>query len=160
MRVPPADVIAAAQACQHTTGILASVTLGQWALESAWGTKATGRNNFFGIKGVAGQPSTMCWTHEFVGGKSVPAQQPFADYPTLDAGFAAHGRLLSGGRYVNAWGVRSNRAAFVHAIAPIYATDPDYGDKLLDLIRTQKFDHYDVAPTDFGADLTHDALEA
>lgn len=150
MRAPPQDVIAAAQACQRDTGILASVTIGQWALESAWGAKATGRNNFFGIKAVAGQPSTLCWTHEFVGGKSIPAQQPFADYPSLEAGFAAHARLLSGGRYVNAWGVRGNLPAFVHAIAPIYATDPAYGDKLLNLIRSERFDTYDLSAGGVG----------
>ena len=50
-RTPPDAVIRAAQASQTRWGIPASVTLAQWALESAWGSRMPpGSNNPFGIK--------------------------------------------------------------------------------------------------------------
>lgn len=143
MRQAPLNVIDAAQAAQLATGVRASVSLAQWALESAWGAKCTGQFNFFGVKALPGQPSTLCWTHEVVAGQLVSCQQPFLNYPDLETGFLAHARQLISGHFEAAAPLVANVAAFIKAIAPIYATDPDYAAKLFALISDEQFARYD-----------------
>lgn len=143
MRTPPPDIIAAAQDAQRAHGVPASVSISQWALESAWGARCTGEFNFFGIKAVGDQPHTLCWTHEFVGGKSVSCQQPFRNFASVAEAFDAHAALLRGARYAKAWPVTSVEA-FVKAIAPVYATDPNYAANDLNLIRVDHFTDYDL----------------
>lgn len=143
MRTPPLNVLVAVKNAYRQTGILPSVQLAQWALESAWGAKTTGRFNFFGIKALAGEPHTTCWTHEVVNGKLMPCQQDFRDYISADEGFLAHADLLTRGRYAADAPLKPSYQAFCRAIGPIYATDPDYGDKLIHLIQVERFDQYD-----------------
>lgn len=145
-RQPPANVIEAAQAAQRATGILASVSLAQWALESGWGQRCTGKWNYFGVKAGRGQTGTMCWTHEVVGGRSVPVQAVFRDYDSLEDAFLQHAELLTHPQYAAGQQVKANLIAFVQAIGPVYATDPNYSAKILDLITTQGFERYDVLP--------------
>ena len=59
-RIPSREVIVAAQKSQQRWGVRASISIGQWILESGWG-KATprGSNNPFGIKAAPGQPFVM-----------------------------------------------------------------------------------------------------
>ena len=158
MRTLPLDVLAAAKAAYNQTGVLPSVQLAQWCLESAWGSRPTGKFNYFGVKAASDQPATLCWTHEVVNGKTVSVQASFRDYDSLQSAFLAHARLLCSPRYAAGAPVKDNLPAFVHAIAPVYATDPDYAAKILDLIRIERFTQYD-APNP-GADLTRKALEA
>ena len=59
------DVIEAAQASERKHGIPASVSLAQFALESAWGKKMPpDSHNPFGIKAVQGQPAVTVRTRE------------------------------------------------------------------------------------------------
>lgn len=145
MRVPPEDIVAAAQAAQKAYGVPASVTLAQWALESGWGNHCTGKNNFFGIKGAGAQSGTLCWTHEVVDGKSVACQLRFADYESVADAFSAHAALLTHPQYAKAWPFKTVEA-FVNAIAPVYATDPHYAQSLMAVITGDCFERYDVAP--------------
>lgn len=73
------DFIAAiapyAQAEMKRSGVLASITLAQGALESAWGRSAPG-NNLFGIKG-SGQQQT---TKEFINGQWITIVDGFCVY--------------------------------------------------------------------------------
>lgn len=142
-RQAPPDVIAAAQAAMTATGILASVSLGQWALESAWGQRCTGKFNFFGMKATGDQPASLCWTHEVVDGKSVAEQLLFRDFDSLAEAFLEHARRLTRTPFDRFLAVLGNVPAYVHAIAPAYATDPTYGDTLWDLIRAEGFQKYD-----------------
>lgn len=146
MRIPPDDVVAAAQAAQKAYGVPASVTLAQWCIESAWGSRCTGKNNFFGVKAAGDQPGTLCWTHEVVAGKSIACQQRFADYDDLDTAFEAHAALLTHPQYAKAWPFTTVQA-FVSAIAPVYATDPNYASSLMGIITGDRLERYDVAPT-------------
>ena len=70
------------------------------------------------------------------------AQDWFARYDSLEAGFDAHGRLLTSGRqYAKAWQAfrgNGNTERFVRAMAPIYATSPDYTDHLLALMNSEE----------------------
>jgi flagellum-specific peptidoglycan hydrolase FlgJ len=53
---PSAAAIAAARASHKKWGILASISLAQWALESAWGKRTSGPFNYFGMMALPGQP--------------------------------------------------------------------------------------------------------
>lgn len=44
------DIAVAAVACEKKYGVPAEFTVAQWAAESAWGKKESGKNNVFGIK--------------------------------------------------------------------------------------------------------------
>jgi flagellum-specific peptidoglycan hydrolase FlgJ len=139
-------IVQAAQQAAKSTGVPASISLAQFALESAWGTKITGTNNYFGIKAVKGQPFTEVWTHEFLNGKMVEEQQPFANYATpLDA-FVAHGRLLSEDtRYASFMThVRiGDIEGACNALTGVYATDPNYGQVVYHVIEADDLEQYD-----------------
>lgn len=141
----PLDVISAAQACQHETGIPASVTIAQWSVESGWGARCTGTNNFFGIKAIGNQPSTLCWTHEVIGGQSVKVQAAFANYGSLEEAFAAHAKLLADEpQYAPARACLPDVTAFVEKMAPVYATDPSYANLILEIITEHSLTQYDM----------------
>lgn len=142
MRIPPQEMIEAAQNCQKQYELFASIQLAQGILESAWFTKCTGKYNFFGIKAHSG--STV-WTHEVVNGKNVPMQQIFADYNSPQEAFAAHAELLTNpsGHYAKALPLIHDLEQYVKAIAPIYATDPNYANSLLNLIKSNQLAQYD-----------------
>jgi flagellum-specific peptidoglycan hydrolase FlgJ len=161
MRTPPTDIIAAALAAKAATGIWVALQLAQWALESGWGAKCTGRFNFFGVKAVAGQASTPCWTHEQVGGRMVAVQAPFRDYDTVADAFLEHAQLLRHPQFAAADARLDDMAAFIRLMAPVYATDTAYASKLLELIQEEAFEQYDrPAAPDLSASqaLTQQAL--
>lgn len=145
MATIPANVIAAAQASQAATGIPASVSIAQWAVESAWGVRCTGMNNYFGIKATPGQPQTLCATHEVIGGKRVLVNAAFAVYGSLEDAFTAHAALLAHNpRYAVARALLPDVEAFVNAMAPIYATDPGYAALILQIIHGHQLQQFDT----------------
>ncbi|RRA01912.1 glycoside hydrolase family 73 protein [Burkholderia cepacia] len=126
-----ADAIAASKESEARSGIPALVTFAQWAQESGWGKKMSGKNNPFGIKARSGEAGTDVVTHEVIGGKRVKMVQRFADYDSLADAFSAHARLLANGKpYANARAHRDDPFAFADALTGVYATDPKYGSKL------------------------------
>lgn len=147
----PLDVVVAAQASHakyFPFGPYASVSLAQWAIESAYGREMSGKNNPFGIKATpaqiaAGQASVR-WTKEYYGGQYHSVEQYFADYPDLSGAFDAHARLLATSPiYIDA-----QRAASVHdyvvAMAKHYATAPNYAEVILGLIASDNLEQYDA----------------
>ncbi|MDE2020922.1 MAG: glucosaminidase domain-containing protein, partial [Patescibacteria group bacterium] len=131
------EVIQAAQKAEKfwlaKTGadVYASVTLAQWAIESDFGKKLSGKNNPFGIKATQAQidagDATRCPTKEFVNGAYVAEDLWFADYASLDDAFMEHGRLLAtSGYYVRARHATSAEQ-FAMDLEGIYATAPGYG---------------------------------
>jgi flagellum-specific peptidoglycan hydrolase FlgJ len=142
-RQPPSDIVICAQNCQKKYGLWASLSLAQWALESAWGSRTTGKYNYFGIKAKTG---SLIWTHEYVNGKSIAIQQTFADYDSPQDAFNAHAELLTSpsGHYAKALPAIGNLEAYVKAIGPIYATDPNYAESILNLIHSNQLTQYDI----------------
>src|ERR1700735_2785743 len=140
----PPSIIAAPQPPQAATGSLASVTLAQWAVESGWGKEPdTGTFNCFGIK-CAPNEGTLCWTHETIGGRSVRCQQWFANYASLADAFTAHGRLLADEpQYAPARACLPDALAFVAAMGPVYATDPNYVKVLDEIIQGHDLVQFD-----------------
>src|SRR5690349_995806 len=79
------------------SNVLASVTLAQAALESAWGRSAPG-NNLFGIKGNGQQQETK----EFVNGKWITVVDGFRVYDDWLGSIHDHSQfLIENPRYAN-----------------------------------------------------------
>jgi flagellum-specific peptidoglycan hydrolase FlgJ len=142
-RQPPIDIIVCAQNCQKQYGLWASLTLAQFAMESQWGARVTGKYNYFGIKARTG---SLVWTHEYIHGVNTPIQQTFANYESPQDAFNAHAELLTSptGHYAKALPIIGNLEAYVKAIGPIYATDPHYAAEILNLIHSNQLTQYDI----------------
>lgn len=136
----PAEFVAAiapaAQASMRRTGVPASVTVAQAALESSWGKRAPGMN-LFGIKADASWrgPVTSQVTHEVVGGKTITITANFRAYSDWQGSIDDHAAFLTGNpRYRPAFACKTG-ADFAKAIAAAgYATDPLYADKLISIM--------------------------
>lgn len=126
----------AAVASEKKYGVPAAVTFAQWRLESANGTRVPyGSNNPFGIKALPGQPSVTAPTTEYANGQRVSTTANFAKFASVADAFDAHARLLANSpRYAAARNYKNNPAAYANALTGVYATDPDYGNKLNALI--------------------------
>ena len=83
-KVPP-DVVDAAVASRLKWSVPASITMAQWAVESAWGASMPpGSNNPFGIKARPGEPAVDSMTREFEEGQMVTKPQPFRKFEFAD----------------------------------------------------------------------------
>lgn len=120
--------------------------LAQSALESGWGSKVMmrpdGRSSFnlFGIKaGADWQGDTVTVpTREFIGGKQVTVMETFRAYDSYADSFNDYMAFLSGNpRYQSALTAGGrDPAAFGHALQRAgYATDPQYGSKISQILR-------------------------
>lgn len=145
MRAVPQPIITAAQAAEAKWGIPASVTIAQWAVESAWGQHMPpGSNNPFGIKALPGQPAVTVPTHEVIQGKTVAIFARFRRFATLDDAFDWHGQLLAHGEpYAKARRVVGKPSAFANALTGVYATDPNYGRTLNAVMKANNLTQYD-----------------
>jgi flagellum-specific peptidoglycan hydrolase FlgJ len=120
-----------------------AVVAAQWAVESGWGAKESGKNNFFGIKAKPGQPGTVRRTREVLNGRTVYINDRFADYNSLEEGIAARVAFTKQNkRYTNS-GYFAARTPFEAAQALQrggYATDPNYANSLAAIIKGRKID--------------------
>jgi hypothetical protein len=108
----------------------------QWALESGWGSKLTGRNNVFGLKGTGAANSSLTSTHEEEGGVMVPQKAWFLDFDSIEACIAylidRWYKDFRGHQGVNR---ASDRNAAAHMLqSEGYATDSRYAAKLITLM--------------------------
>jgi hypothetical protein len=143
----PSDVATAAAASQQHWKVPASVTLAQWAVESAWGAAMPpDSNNPFGIKATANQPAVESGTHEFVDGQDVTITARFRKFDNLAQAFDLHGQLLATNKvYAPAMAQTADPDAFADALTGVYATDPKYGYTLKWVIHNYGFDQYNQA---------------
>jgi hypothetical protein len=141
----PTSIIDAAVASGLKWRIPVSVTIAQWAVESAWGASVPpDSNNPFGIKAAPGEPAVECPTREVVDGKSVVVTEPFRKFANLGEAFEAHGRLLASlPAYRPAMQKADDPDAFADALTGVYATDPQYGATLKFVIHTYGWVRYD-----------------
>ena len=167
----PGDIVKAAQdahAKYFPLGPYASVTLAQWAIESAYGrAEPTGSNNPFGIKAVAGQQYVAAMTREVIKGVSIEVEQRFAKYPSVEQAFEAHAHLLATSPYYKKAQQATSVEAYVQAMAPVYATAPNYASTILGLIHSANLTQYDVplarpapTPEEIAAKKAADEAEA
>jgi hypothetical protein len=143
-KVPP-EVVDAAVASRIKWSVPASVTLAQWAVESAWGAAMPpGSNNPFGIKALNDQPAVESQTREVLEGQSVTITAKFRKFDTLADAFEQHGRLLATAPvYAPAMQKKDDPEAFADALTGVYGTDPQYGATLKYVIRTYDFAIHD-----------------
>lgn len=137
------------------SGIPASVTLAQAALETGWGKTAHADfRNLFGIKGSGDAGSKVVNTHEVYDGVSVKKKDAFAQYSSYLASIEAHSKyLLNAKRKSGLNGLRYGEA-LTHIFEPNlfayllreggYATSTSYGAKLVGLMRSNDLYRYDL----------------
>ena len=143
------EVLKGALASQATYGIPASVSIAQFALESGWGKyMPPGSNNPFGMKTRAGKndPFVTVKTREVIKGKTVYIMAPFRKFATLEEAFMEHGKLL-GTAKVYAKAREQLKTAdpadnFANALTGVYATDPNYGEGLREIMRGRNLYQY------------------
>lgn len=128
---------------QAKSGVPASITLAQAALESGWGTSrlATTANNFFGIKvGPVWQ-----WSGPYVLANDDKPNEKFRKYKTVYDSFIDHADFLMVNNLYNSlfdttdykqWAVGLQKAG--------YATDKTYASQLIGLIEKYGLAKYDA----------------
>ncbi|MDP1656822.1 MAG: glycoside hydrolase family 73 protein [Polaromonas sp.] len=138
----------AAVASAKATGVPASITIAQAALESGWGESALAKtgNNLFGIKADSlwrGQTLSMN-TKEFIKGQWVVVPALWRKYPSWQVSIDDHAAFLKRNpRYKACFGCATAQN-FARALAQAgYATDPDYVSKVLGIITRHKLDGLD-----------------
>lgn len=126
------------------SGIPASIILAQAALETGWGASAIGNaKNLFGIKGTGPAGSISVPTREIINGRTVTVQASFRKYNNWMESIADHGRLLQNSRYAAAMRVKNNPEQFARELQKAgYATDPQYANKLISIMRSNNFNQY------------------
>lgn len=140
----PQAVIVAAQGSMIKWRVPASVSLAQWAIESAWGAHAPA-NNPFGIKALQGYGVQTFTTHESVRGHLVVCEQRFATFPDMASAFECHARLIASAPvYGPAMKSLPDLVKFVNQMAAHYATDPQYAAKIMAVIKRHDLTRYDI----------------
>jgi len=138
----------AAKAAEAATGIPASFMLAQAAHESGWGKHeitakgGTPSYNLFGIKATSGWTGKVAevQTTEYVDGKAQKVTAKFRAYDSYQDAFKDYAKLIgSNDRYRNVVAQAQNGSAegFARGLQKAgYATDPDYANKLAQVINT------------------------
>jgi flagellum-specific peptidoglycan hydrolase FlgJ len=140
------EVAPGAIAAQHTYGVPAAVTIAQAIDESAWGQSslAAQDNNMFGIKGSGPAGSVSLPTQEFENGQWVSITAQFRVYNNVAESIADHADLLAtSGYYSTAMANRQAPNSFAQALTGVYATDPNYGNTLVGLMRRYNLYRFD-----------------
>ena len=142
------------------TGVLASVTIAQSILESAWGQSELSikANNLFGMKAtLSGNTWSSEWdgkvyskySNEEYNGVTTSVKSDFRLYSTVDASIKDHGDYLCGAmkgselRYNGLKGETNYRTAIQIIKNGGYATDSSYVDKICGIIEKYNLDKYD-----------------
>jgi flagellum-specific peptidoglycan hydrolase FlgJ len=142
------EIAGGAMATQRKYGVPASVTIAQAIDESGWGQSvlAASDHNLFGIKGTGPAGTDEQPTQEVINGQVVNLSASFQIYQDIAQSIDAHGRLLAGsGDYANAMSKSRDPNAFAAALTGIYATDPEYGAKLVQLMEHYNLYRFDRA---------------
>ena len=129
----------AATASMVSTRIPASFVVAEGALESAWGSSqlALQALNLFGVKADPSWhgPTFSLQTREFIQGKPVIVPALWRKYGGWAACIADHAQFLTRNpRYAGCF-IHRDGPSFAQAVAAAgYATDPDYAQKITQLI--------------------------
>jgi flagellum-specific peptidoglycan hydrolase FlgJ len=140
---------APAQATQLATGIPASFTIAQAALESGWATSqlAIEAYNYFGVKADASWTGEVQeWqTKEFLNGQWVFISAAFRRYPGVTEGLKDHATFLTTNpRYQPCFAWKNDSWAFARAVQKAgYATDPEYAKKIIEIFMAHDLRKFD-----------------
>ncbi len=138
--------------------LYASVMIAQAIVESGWGNSALAsapNYNLFGIKGSYNGQSVTMPTSEYVNGQWMTVNAAFRKYPSYKESLQDNVTVLKTTSfqpgvyyYSGAW--KSNTNSYKDATAWLtgrYATAPNYGATLNNVIETYNLTQYDTAPT-------------
>jgi len=148
-----AQVAPGAVAAQRQYGVPASVTIAQAIDESGWGQSklASQAHNLFGMKGAGPAGSDTQLTEEYEDGHWQVTIASFRAYHSTAQSIEDHGKLLAtSGDYSAAMNERNDPDAFASALTGVYATDPQYGQTLINLMQQYnlyQYDHHAPATT-------------
>jgi hypothetical protein len=137
-----------AMATQRRYGVPAAVTIAQAIDESGWGQSmlATNDHNLFGIKGSGPAGSDVQPTEEYENGQWITTNAPFRVYHNFGESINDHGELLAtSGYYTQAMANRNDPDAFANDLTGVYATNPEYGADLINLMQHYNLYRYDAA---------------
>ncbi|MGY4105568.1 glycoside hydrolase family 73 protein [Ignavigranum ruoffiae] len=146
------EIAPIAQTLQKEYGILASISMAQAALESNFGESQLSAqyHNLYGVKTEASDPAGVDLpTLEFIDGEMTEMEDRFKVYPDWASSMRAHAELIYYGttwdpNYYQAVKVGKDYQSQAQGLAEAgYATDPDYAQKLIDMIETWQLDQYD-----------------
>lgn len=132
------------------TGIPASFTLAQAALESGWGASglAIEGKNLFGIKALGdwNGPTITRPTQEYENGEWVTIQAAFRAYPSWAASLDDHAKFFFvNPRYEPALLVRTDPNEFAEKVQACgYATAPNYADLIIEIMQDNSLYQFDV----------------
>jgi len=144
----------------RVTGIPASVTLAQAAVESGWGKTAKASfKNLFGMKGAGDAGSVLVTTHERKkDGTKIIKKSYFAQYSSYLESIKAHSKYLLNSQ--NKKGIEGLRygEALSHAFEPNlfayllreggYATSAGYGRKLVSIMKSSNLYKWNLPPSE------------
>ena len=125
----------AVEASKQLGGVDPNALLTQWGFESAWGTKTSGKYNYFGIKAdkswTGDKKDVM--THEYLQGEKVTLPQPFRSYNSPKEAVEDYVNFLKKNKRYEKAGVFEAKTSgeYFGALQKAgYATDPNYAAKL------------------------------
>jgi len=125
----------AVEASKQLGGVDPNALLTQWGFESAWGSKVSGKYNYFGIKAdkswTGDKKDVM--THEFLNGQKVELPQPFRSYNSPKEAVDDYVNFLKNNKRYEKAGVFQAKTSgeYFGALQKAgYATDPNYAAKL------------------------------
>lgn len=125
----------------------ASVCIAQAILESGWGRYCIGQFNYFGRKWNGWGNYVRQQTTEYINGEYVTIYDKFQSYESLEEAIRDWCVLIKEEpAYSNAlaeWQSNWNVEDFVYALAPVYATDPDYAHKIIATINANNLYRFD-----------------
>ena len=130
-------------------GILPSLTIAQAILESGWGGSSLSlkANNLFGIKAFSdwtGKRITLP-TQEWDGSKMVFVNADFRAYDSFSGSIEDHNKLLSKFRYKSVRTCTEYTSACHEVYSCGYTTDPQYPEKLINIIEENRLYEFDGA---------------
>lgn len=137
-----AQMLDAAAPTATLIGCSPEAVVAQAALETGWGRSVVGKNNLFGIKDTPDWTGAkvLVTTQEVVNGETVTIQAWFRDYPNYAASLADHFAFLKENtRYANVFDPNdsmSDQEYFRRLQADGYATDPNYAQSLMDMLKS------------------------
>lgn len=125
----------------------ASVCIAQAILESGWGRYCIGQFNYFGRKWNGWGNYVRQQTTEYENGEYVTIYDKFQSYESLEDAIRDWCVLIAEDyKYsdvIYAWHEHWSVEDFVYALAPIYATDPDYASKIMATINANDLTRFD-----------------
>ena len=137
-------LLPAAQRASEASGVPAQLIMAQAALESGWGKREIRMEdggasfNVFGIKADKSWkgPVAEVTTTEYVNGAPQKTRAAFRAYGSYDEAFADYAKFLAGNpRYAGVVATRDPAEAAHGLQRAGYATDPEYGGKLVRIMR-------------------------